>query len=143
MTDQTPRTEAGRLLLAVFENGDTYRDFILAIEAETRAEAWNEGNGLGFREGHRKGRADALREARDAAYINKPEGYREGWAAAMALVREHEAQARTEALDALDWELIVSLVVSAVTDDESGMETLDSDDIAAEYRRAILAGEME
>ncbi len=39
MTDQTPRTEAGRRLLVVFENGDTYRDVILAIEAEAAAQA--------------------------------------------------------------------------------------------------------
>ncbi len=62
-SDPTPTTDAGRRLLAIWENDESHRDAILAIEAQARAEAWNEGNGLGFREGHRKGRADALREA--------------------------------------------------------------------------------
>ncbi len=42
MTDQTPRTEAGRRLLAIWENNESHRDAILAIEAEARADALRE-----------------------------------------------------------------------------------------------------
>ena len=61
-TDQTPRTEAGRQVARALTDEGVYLTLadILAIEAQARAEVANEQHALGYREGHRKGRAEAL-----------------------------------------------------------------------------------